>query len=47
MSYVTFTISLTLQVLHQVADAHASVHPEAATEMKQSFNVNDRLTGAA
>ena len=50
MSRVTFGISssqfLASQVLHQVADDYASVHPEAAKEIKQSFYVDDVLTGS-
>ena len=33
-------------VLQQVADDYASVHPEAAKEIKPSFYVDDVLTGA-
>ena len=47
MSHVTFRISLALQVLHQVADDYASIHPETAKEIKQSFYVDDILTEAA
>ena len=50
MSRVTFGISsspfLASQVLRQVADDYASVHPEAAKEIKQSLYVDDVLTGA-
>ena len=50
ISCVTFGISsspfLVFLVLQQVADDYASVHPEAAKEIKQSFYVDDVLTGA-
>ena len=50
MSRVTFGISsspcLASQVLRQVADDYASVHSEAAKEIKQSLYVDDVLTGA-
>ena len=50
MSRVTFGITsspfLAMQVLHHLADEYASLHPAAAKEIKQSFYVDDVLTGA-
>ena len=50
MSRVTFGITsspfLATQVLRHLADEYASLHPAAAKEIKQSFYVDDVLTGA-
>ena len=50
MSHVTFGIPsspfLASQVLWQVADDYASVHPEATKDIKQFFYVDDVLTRA-
>ena len=50
MSRVTFGITsspfLAMQVLRHLADEYVSLHPAAAKEIKQSFYVDDVLTGA-
>ena len=50
MCRVTFGITsspfLATQVIRHFADEYGSLHPAAANEIKQSFYVDDVLTGA-